>query len=336
MKVLEVKGVNKYFGSNHVLKDVSFSMEKGEVLAIIGSSGGGKTTLLRSLTFLERIQKGTIEIGGESIITDIEKEKKPSKYIWKEIESKKSKNNKDDNAVELEVDLSSTNKKTCAICNKLNSIKNHKFKKLVKIEDKEPTTVTLSSYPKDKELREKRLKMGLVFQEFNLFPHKTVVQNLMMAPMLVKKSMSDDSGINVVKVAITEEQAREKALEVLEQVGLSDKADAYPCEISGGQKQRVAIARALCMNPEILCFDEPTSALDPELTGEVLKVISSLKDTGVTMLIVTHEIMFAREIADTVIFLDGGRILEMGDAKTVIDNPTEERTKEFMNKILKG
>ena len=337
MKVLEVKGINKYFGSNHVLKNISFSMEKGEVLAIIGSSGGGKTTLLRSLTFLERIQKGTIEIGGDSIVNEVEIENKPSKYIWKEIESKKNKNKSDDdNDVEKQVDVNLKKKKNCVLCNKVERIKNYKFKKLVKNEDTAITADTLSSYPKDKELREKRLRMGLVFQEFNLFPHKTVIQNLMMAPMLVKKSMSDESGMNVVKLAVTEEQAREKAFEVLAQVGLSEKVDAYPCEISGGQKQRVAIARALCMNPDILCFDEPTSALDPELTGEVLKVISNLRSTGVTMLIVTHEIMFAREVADTVMFLDGGRILEMGDAKTVIDNPTEERTKEFMNKILKG
>ncbi len=261
--ILEIKNFNKFYGSLHVLKDISFSMDKGEVVAIIGSSGGGKSTLLRCLTFLETVQTGELFISGEQIITQED----------------------------------FTNKKNGGV-------------------------TTKSVYPSDEELRKKRLKMGLVFQDFNLFPHKTVIENLALAPMLVN--------------GLSHEQAYKQAMAQLINVGLELKADSYPCDLSGGQKQRVAIARALCMDPDILCFDEPTSALDPELTGEVLRVISSLKDSGVTMLIVTHEIMFAREIADTVIFLDGGVLLESGNAKDVIDNPKNERTKEFMNKILKG
>ncbi len=249
MNILEVKNIQKFYGNNHVLKGIDLQMKEGEVVAIIGSSGGGKSTLLRCLTFLEKIQKGDISIGGEKIV---------------------------DNGV----------------------------------------------YPKDKILRQKALQMGLVFQDFNLFPHKTVLENLILAPMLVKK--------------MSKEQATKLAMDNLAKVGLQEKANAYPSDISGGQKQRVAIARALCMSPTILCFDEPTSALDPELTGEVLKVIGELRKSNVTMLIVTHEIMFAREIADEVIFLDNGIVLESGNAKEVIDNPQKERTKLFMNSILKG
>ena len=162
--------------------------------------------------------------------------------------------------------------------------------------------------------------MGLVFQDFNLFPHMSVKNNLMLAPVRVRK--------------MSKEQAAREAELMLKKVGLSDKADAYPYQLSGGQKQRVAIARALCMGPSILCFDEPTSALDPELTLEVLKVIASLKKQGVTMLIVTHEIEFAREVADTALFLDGGVVLERGPARELIDSPKTDRAKEFLNKLL--
>ena len=369
MKALEVNSINKYFGSNHVLKDVTFSMEKGEVLAIIGSSGGGKTTLLRSLTFLERIQKGSIKISGEIIVAEVECLEKPKKYIVQEWERKEKRSDcncdsecslkeaKSDNATALNSDLytaensemiskkcsdinsesgAANAEKSCKICNKIKSICSFKLKKIVKNPITESVATTKSTYPNDDELRLKRLKMGLVFQDFNLFPHKTVIENLILAPMLIKKDIKDENGVVICNESMPEDKARELAMQILEKVGLSDKADSYPCDISGGQKQRVAIARALCMSPDILCFDEPTSALDPELTGEVLKVISNLRDSGVTMLIVTHEIMFAREVADTVIFLDGGRIVEMGEAKSVIDNPQEPRTIEFMDKILKA
>ena len=250
MEILKVENINKTFDDLHVLKGVSFEMNKGEVVAIIGSSGGGKTTLLRCLSFLEKADCGSITIDGDNIVADVDGK---------------------------------------------------------------------SIYPNDEELRKRALKVGLVFQDFNLFPHLTVLQNCTLAPTSVLK--------------IDKAQAEETAKQVLDQVGLTEKLNEYPCNLSGGQKQRVAIARALCMNPSLLCFDEPTSALDPELTVEVLKVIKDLKAHGVTMLIVTHEIEFAREVADTAIFLDNGVILEQGNAKELIDNPKNERTKEFLQRI---
>lgn len=250
MEVLNIQNLNKSFGDLHVLKGVSFTMRQGEVTAVIGSSGGGKTTLLRCITFLEKADSGSITIAGDEIIKDV-------------------------NGV--------------------------------------------SVYPKEEDMRKRALKVGLVFQDYNLFPHKTVLQNCVMAPVTVLKA--------------DKRLAEENAKTILERVGLSDKLDAYPYQLSGGQKQRVAIARALCMNPSLLCFDEPTSALDPELTAEVLKVIRSLKEQGVTMLIVTHEINFAKEVADTAVFLEKGVILESGNAKKLIENPQNDRTKEFLQRI---
>ena len=169
------------------------------------------------------------------------------------------------------------------------------------------------------ELKKIRSRFGLVFQSFNLFPHYSVLRNL------------TDAQVNVLKRSKSE--AREKAMVLLGKMGLADKADAYPCQLSGGQQQRVAIARALAMDPEILFFDEPTSALDPELTGEILKVIRQLADEHMTMVIVTHEMSFARDVADRVIFMDGGVIVEQGDPKEVINNPKEERTRQFLSRF---
>lgn len=250
MEILKIENLNKSFGDLHVLKGISFSMEKGDVVAVLGSSGGGKTTMLRCLTFLEKADSGSITIDGDTIVSEVD---------------------------------------------------------------------GVSVYPKDEDLRRRALKVGLVFQDYNLFPHKTVLENCTIAPVNVLKEDKEQASLN--------------AQSILARVGLSDKIDAYPYQLSGGQKQRVAIARALCMNPSILCFDEPTSALDPELTAEVLKVIRALKEEGGTMLIVTHEINFAREVADKVIFIDNGVILESGDAKELIDNPKNDRTKEFLQRI---
>ena len=241
MAILEVKNIKKGFGSTDVLKGVSFSLEKGQVLAIIGSSGSGKTTLLRCLNFLETPDEGEIFVNGQLL-----------------------------NGGQLT----------------------------------------------DEQIRQNRLHFGLVFQNFNLFPQYTVLENITLAPKLLKQA--EPAAI------------REKALKLLEQVGLLQKQGSYPYQLSGGQQQRVAIARALALKPDILCFDEPTSALDPELTGEVLKVIRSLADQKTTMIIVTHEMAFARDVADQIIFMDGGVIVEQGDPHQVIEHPREERTRQFL------
>ncbi len=251
MEVLKVKDIEKSFGKTEVLKGISFSLEKGEVLAIIGSSGSGNTTLLRCLNFLETPDKGTISVGGKLLFDG-------------------------------------------------------------------KNTKALS----DDEIRENRLHFGLVFQNFNLFPQYTVLENVTLAPTLLKKG--------------TAEEINEKALALIEQVGLSEKIKSYPCELSGGQQQRVAIARALAMGPEILCFDEPTSALDPELTGEVLRVIKGLKNEDSTMIVVTHEMEFAKNVADKIIFMADGVIEEMGTPEEVFDNPQSEKTKAFLQNSLES
>ena len=255
MKVLEVKNLEKYFGSLHVLKGIDFDLEKGEALAIIGSSGSGKTTLLRCLNFLETPSKGSISVN-DNVIFDV------------------------------------SNPRT----------------------------------KKESEIRRKRLHFGLVFQNFNLFPQYTVLENIMLAPKLLAKERSDYKSKKREIFSEIEVESRE----ILVQMGLSDKVDVYPHQLSGGQQQRVAIARALALSPDILCFDEPTSALDPELTGEVLKVIKSLAEKRTTMIIVTHEMQFARDVADRVIFMDEGQIVEQGPPEQVFGNPKESRTKQFL------
>ncbi|NLA87014.1 MAG: amino acid ABC transporter ATP-binding protein [Clostridiales bacterium] len=257
MAILDVRNLEKCFGSSTVLKGINFSLEKGESLAIIGSSGSGKTTLLRCLNFLERADAGTISIGGE-IIYDAT----------------------------------------------------------------DPDT------QKDSEIRSKRLHFGLVFQSFNLFPQYTALKNITLACELLAKEKPDYKANKKTILSKIEASARL----LMEQVGLSDKLDYYPHQLSGGQQQRVAIARALALNPDILCFDEPTSALDPELTGEVLKVIKSLADKKTTMVIVTHEMQFAREVSDKVLFMDNGVIVEYGTPEQIFTNPKEYRTKQFLER----
>jgi polar amino acid transport system ATP-binding protein len=261
MAILEVKNIEKHFGSLHVLQGIDFSLEKGESIAIIGSSGSGKTTLLRCLNFLERPDKGSITVNGEVIFDALD-----------------------------------------------------------------PAT------QREGEVRKKRLHFGLVFQNFNLFPQYTALKNVTLAAELLAKerpSFQQDK-----KAILKEIQDRGKLL--LSQVGLSEKLDYYPHQLSGGQQQRVAIARALALEPDILCFDEPTSALDPELTGEVLKVIRNLAERNTTMVIVTHEMDFARDVADRVIFMDGGVIVEQGRPQDVFGNPQEERTKQFLTRYKEG
>lgn len=264
MSLLNVNNIQKSFGKNEVLKSISFSLEKGEVLAIIGSSGSGKTTLLRCLNFLETPQKGKI------IVND--------KVLF---------------------DGDDPSKKT------------------------------------DSQIRKNRLHFGLVFQSFNLFPQYKVIDNITLAPMLAAKEQIKKSGEYMGAKTYKQAQdiIRENALSLLERVGLSEKRDAYPGNLSGGQQQRVAIARALALNPDVLCFDEPTSALDPELTGEVLNVIKGLKTSDSTMIVVTHEIDFARDVADKIIFMDNGVIAEEGAPEQVIGNPQNPRTKEFLSRF---
>ena len=248
MKLLEMNHVKKSFNGDHlVLKDISLSVEKGEVVAIIGPSGSGKSTLLRCATLLNTMDGGELIYDGIHAVTE---QNGKAVYAGKE------------------------------------------------------------------ELKQVREKFGLVFQNFNLFPHYSVLKNL------------TDPQVRVL--GRKKEEAEKIAMELLEKMGLAYKPNAYPCQLSGGQQQRVAIARALAMQPEILFFDEPTSALDPELTGEVLKVIRQLAEENMTMVIVTHEMSFARDVADRVIFIDGGVIVEQGDPKDVFGNPQQERTRQFL------
>ncbi len=245
MAVLEVKNIKKSFGKVDVLKGIDFSVEKGEVVTILGSSGSGKTTLLRCLNFLETADCGQITVN-DKVLFDAEK--------------------------------------------------------------------GVGVNEKDK--LESRLHFGLVFQSFNLFPQYNVLKNVMLAPLLHKKQ--------------SEDEIRGHALKLIERVGLADKASSYPCQLSGGQQQRVAIARALILKPDVLCFDEPTSALDPELTGEVLKVIKGLKSSDRTMIVVTHEMEFAKSVSDRVIFMSDGVIEEMGTPEEIFDHPKSEKTKAFL------
>lgn len=257
MSVLEVKNMSKSFGKTKVLKDVSFSMEQGEVLVILGSSGSGKTTLLRCINFFDA-DGGVIKVNGDVIFDGSDKRKR-----------------------------------------------------------------------KASEIREMQLNFGLVFQSFNLFPQYSALGNVILAPKLLAKERPDFKEKKKEIYAEIEENAKK----ILGRVGLSQKLDNYPCELSGGQQQRVSIARALAINPKVLFFDEPTSALDPELTGEILKVIRDLAKNKTTMVIVTHEIGFARNVADRILFMDNGVVVEEGTPEQVIDNPQNERTRAFLSKL---
>ncbi|GHT56404.1 arginine ABC transporter ATP-binding protein [Spirochaetia bacterium] len=246
MEIITVRGISKSFGPLQVLKDISFTVNQGEVVAILGPSGSGKSTLLRCITHLELVEGGSISLTGRDMVKD-------------------------------------------------------------------------GVYVQAEQLREICLKVGLVFQNFNLFPHFSVLRNITEAQVHVLRR--------------DKKTAADRAAALLEKMGLSDKAASYPGELSGGQQQRVSIARALALDPEVLFFDEPTSALDPELTGDILKVIRSLAAEKMTMVIVTHEIPFAREVADRVLFMDGGAFIEEGPAAEVIDNPRLDRTRSFLARL---
>lgn len=254
MSILEVRNIFKSFGNNRVLNDISFSVDTGEVVAIIGPSGSGKSTLLRCINQFKSINSGEIIIDGDPMVYTDETGR--------------------------------------------------------------------AVYADKTALRKMRLKIGLVFQNFNLFPHFTVLRNITEAPVSV--------------LGLSKSEAADIAMKLLKKMGLEAKASEYPYQLSGGQQQRVSIARAMALSPEILFFDEPTSALDPELTGEILKVIRSLAEEKMTMVIVTHEMLFARDVADKVIFMDDGVIIEQGLPGQVFDNPREERTKQFLLRYSQG
>lgn len=258
MAILEVKNIVKNFGKTAVLKGIDMTVEKGEVVSIIGSSGSGKTTLLRCISFLERADGGEVILNGETIF-DAEKTKQLT----------------------------------------------------------------------GEEARKRQLKFGFVFQNFNLFPQYTAFENVVLAPRLIAKGRPDFKKNKDKIYAEIDEHAKE----LLKRAGLSEKVDSYPCELSGGQQQRVAICRALALNPEIMLFDEPTSALDPEITNEVLKVIKSLADENMTMVIVTHEMAFAMNVSDRIIFMDGGIIAEEGAPYEVLKNPKSKRLREFLSNV---
>ncbi|OCS88681.1 amino acid ABC transporter ATP-binding protein [Caryophanon tenue] len=248
MALIDVQNLKKSFGPLEVLKDISFQVNKNDVIAVIGPSGSGKSTMLRSLVNLETIDGGTVKIDGEYLIEQ-------------------------------------------------------------------------GKYPSTQQIKTITGKMGMVFQHFNLFPHLSVRDNLEVAPKMLKTEAP--------------KAIRARANDLLQKVGLADKADAYPANLSGGQKQRVAIARALMLNPQILLFDEPTSALDPELTGEVLKVMKDLAEEHMTMIVVTHEMGFAKEVANKVMFMADGEVVEAGEPKTFFENPQHPRTQDFLRKNLK-
>ncbi|GAB9260657.1 amino acid ABC transporter ATP-binding protein [Ligilactobacillus animalis] len=242
-KMIEIKNLKKNYGKNEVLKDITETVNKGQVICVIGPSGSGKSTFLRCLNVLEKPTSGKIIFDGQDL-----------------------------------------------------------------------------AHISEKQLNVLREKMGMVFQGFNLFPNMSVLENIKLAPMKVKN--------------VDEKTATERGKELLDKIGLLDKADQFPDSLSGGQKQRVAIARALAMDPEVILFDEPTSALDPEMVGEVLKVMQDLADSGMTMVVVTHEMGFAREVADEVWFMADGYVQEIGSPEEIFEHPKSARAKDFLAKVL--
>ena len=285
--IISVKNLHKSFGDLEVLKGVSLEVNKGDVIAIIGPSGCGKSTFLRCLNLLETPSAGEIKFENEYIFKN---ERGALKRRLKKM--KADKENFDQAAYEA---VKAEYETLCA--------EEKAIEKQI-----------------EKSINLHRQKIGMVFQQFNLFPHLTVLKNITLAPVKLKK--------------LTEEEANAKAMALLEKVGLADKANVYPATLSGGQKQRIAIVRSLAMEPDVLLFDEPTSALDPEMVGEVLKVMEDLAKEGMTMVVVTHEMGFAREVAERIIFMSDGVIKEENSPKEFFENPKDERLKDFLSKVL--
>ena len=284
--VLSVKNLCKHFNKVDVLNGITIDIYKGDVIAVIGPSGCGKSTFLRCLNLLETPSAGEIKLQGEYLF------KNERVYLKRQMKKMAAaKQQKTEEYQQIETQYKALKQEEYAI------------KKYI-----------------EQHLNGYRERIGMVFQQFNLFPHLTILQNITLAPVKLKK--------------MTEEEANEKAMSLLKTVGLEDKANVYPSTLSGGQKQRIAIVRALAMEPEVLLFDEPTSALDPEMVGEVLKVMTDLAKEDMTMVVVTHEMGFAREVAKRVIFIDDGVIKEENTPEEFFTNPKNERLKEFLSKVL--
>ncbi len=307
--MISVKNIFKNFGDLQVLKGVSCEIEKGEKIVIIGPSGSGKSTFLRCMNLLENPTYGEVWVDND-LVTPVDP------YLHFDV-----------------IEASNTFKKMYAEKKAAGAAKSDGDMKhdiimeikekdlLKKHEGKEYNALVKKIYNDNQlDINLARQRIGMVFQQFNLFNNLTILDNITLAPMKLKKMSKSD--------------AEEKAFKLLDRIGLRDKADSYPQQLSGGQKQRIAIVRALAMDPEIMLFDEPTSALDPEMVGEVLDVMKELADSGMTMVVVTHEMGFAREVATRVLFMDEGKILEEAPPHEFFSNPKSQRTKDFLSKVL--
>ena len=312
--MLDIKNIYKNFGNLKVLQGVSTQINEGEVVAIIGASGSGKSTLLRCMNLLETPTFGEVWMDGK-LLTPVDPYLHPEVIKASKMHKKLIKTGMDSDAAVAKI--------------KAEDLLNEKFSAA---EGKEYQNEMKKIYEENHiDINLARQHMGMVFQQFNLFNNKSVLENITLAPMKThaKQMIKDGKSKKEVK-----ELFDQKAMALLSRIGLEEKAQAYPSTLSGGQKQRVAIVRALAMEPKVMLFDEPTSALDPEMVGEVLDLIKELAKEGMTMVVVTHEMGFAREVADRVIFMHDGVIAEEGTPADIFDNPQHPRLKQFLNSIL--
>ena len=311
--MLKINNIYKNFGELKVLKGVSTEIKEGEVISIIGASGSGKSTLLRCMNLLEVPTFGEVWMDGE-LLTPVDP------YLHLEVISASNTYKKLVNGGMSHDDAIAKIKAEDLLNEKFSAAEGKEYKSAMK-------KISLENHI---DINLARQKMGMVFQQFNLFNNKTVKENIMLAPV---KTALQKKEKGVTKAQIVAE-AEKTAIKLLRRIGLEDKADVYPSTLSGGQKQRIAIVRALAMNPEVILFDEPTSALDPEMIGEVLDLMKELANEGMTMVIVTHEMGFAREVSDRVLFVDDGYIKEQGTPEEVFKNPKDARLRDFLSKVL--